>query len=568
MNRFQRVIDILDESIGGPDAGFAGHGPFWRGLTRDDFVAFKVFGVHSLLVVGDGAASNLVRSLRGEFPFGEDLDDPPPGARFPRMPVGLDPVSDSDIGFIEGWIDDGCPEGDEPMAGGLAWRPTTAPPAQRYDDICFLSTELGWAVNSAGQILRTADGGKHWEIQFQVPVALSSLWLRSVGFATENRGWVGTTAGEAQLFETSDGGATWAAVDRLPADAPAKVCGISVVNEAVVYASGTNEPTDTPRVMKTVDGGLTWQSRDMTDHASILIDIYFTDPDTGWVVGGLEHPVTPADRRCRRNLARSKIKPVVLHTTDGGESWTNRLAGMEAQFPLGEWGWKIFFLDQQVGFVSLENFCEGAILKTTDGGGTWTRLPINDANKNANLEGIGFVDENRGWVGGWGTTAFLNPNGLSSETTDGGQTWTSVDWGEPQTGEFLNRFRFVGDSPTVGYASGNTIYKYSTESGAPPVGALPPAPSLFTEPGPRTTARPVRLTLNIPADAAEMSVDVWDRFGVYVRQLVRESQPASGQRTIVWAVDSEAGDPLEPGYYMVRATIDDRTDSTLLRIEE
>ena len=567
MNRFQRVIDILDESIGGPDAGFAGHGPFWRELTRDEFVAFKVFGVHDLLVVGDGAASNLVRSLRGEFPFGEDLDDPPPGARFPRMPVGLDPVSDNDIGFIESWIDDGCPEGDDPLTGGLAWRPTTAPPAQRYDDIWFLTTELGWAVNSAGQILRTADGGKHWEIQFQAPVELSSLWLRSVGFATENRGWVGTTAGEAQLFETSDGGATWTAVD-LPADAPAKVCGISVVDESVVYASGTNEPTDTPRIMKTVDGGLSWQARDMTAHASILIDIHFTDPDTGWVVGGLQHPVTPADRQCRRNLARSKIKPVVLHTTDSGETWTNRLAGMESQFPLGEWGWKIFFLNPRVGFVSLENFCEGAILKTTDGGVTWTRLPINDVNENANLEGIGFVDENRGWVGGWGTTAFPNPNGLSSETADGGQTWTSIDWGEPQTGEFLNRFRFVGDPPAVGYASGNTIYKYSIESAAAPVGALPPAPSLFTEPGPRATGRPVRIGLNVPADAAEMSVDVWDRFGAHVRQLARESSPASGERTIAWSVDDAAGDPLEPGYYMVRATIDDRTDSTLLRVEE
>ncbi|MGV0743831.1 YCF48-related protein [Mycolicibacterium sp. XJ870] len=567
MNRFQRVIEILDESVGGPDAGFAGHGPFWRGLTRDEFVAFKVFGQHQLLIVGDGAASNLVKSLKGEFPFGEDLDDPPSGARWPRMPLGLDPVPDNGIGFIETWIDDGCPEVDEPMAGEFAWRPTTAPPAQRYDDIWFRDTELGWAVNSAGQILRTADGGKHWEVQFQAPVDLSSLWLRSIGFATDTRGWVGTTAGEAQLFETSDGGATWTAVTDLPAEAPAKVCGISVVDESVVYASGTNEPTDTPRIMKTVDGGQTWQARDMTAHASILIDIYFTSPDTGWVVGGKEHPVTPADRQCRRNLARSKIKPVVLRTTDGGQTWTNRLAGMESQFPLGEWGWKIFFLDETVGFISLENFCEGAILKTTDGGDTWTRLPINDVNKNANLEGIGFVDENRGWVGGWGTTAFPNPNGLSSETTDGGQTWGSIDWGEPQTGEYLNRFRFVGTPPVVGYASGNTIYKYSTESAAPPVGAVAAAPSLFTAPGPVPTGRPARIGLTVPEGAAELSVDVWDRFGSYVRQLVRETGPTGGERNIEWAVDNQAGEPLEPAYYMVRATIDDRTDSTLLLVE-
>ena len=61
---------------------------------------------------------------------------------------------------------------------------------------------------------------------------------------------------------------------------------------------------------------------------------------------------------------------------------------MQDQFWLGEWGWKIFFLNDQIGFVSLENFCEGAIVKTTDGGHTWKRIPINDPKHNANLEGL------------------------------------------------------------------------------------------------------------------------------------------------------------------------------------
>jgi photosystem II stability/assembly factor-like uncharacterized protein len=47
-------------------------------------------------------------------------------------------------------------------------------------------------------------------------------------------------------------------------------------------------------------------------------------------------------------------------------------------------------MNETVGFVSLENFKAGAILKTTDGGKNWTRRPINDQQQNANLEGIGF----------------------------------------------------------------------------------------------------------------------------------------------------------------------------------
>ena len=109
MNRFERVIQILDESIGGPDVGIAAHGAFWRGLTRDQFVAKKVFN-RDVVVVGDGVASNLVKALQGEAPFGEDLENPPSGASIPRMPFGFSPVSDEDIGFIKQWIDDGCPE--------------------------------------------------------------------------------------------------------------------------------------------------------------------------------------------------------------------------------------------------------------------------------------------------------------------------------------------------------------------------------------------------------------------------------------------------------------------------
>jgi hypothetical protein len=30
MNRFERVIQILDNAIGGPDASIGAHGAFWR----------------------------------------------------------------------------------------------------------------------------------------------------------------------------------------------------------------------------------------------------------------------------------------------------------------------------------------------------------------------------------------------------------------------------------------------------------------------------------------------------------------------------------------------------------
>lgn len=106
---FNDVIDILDRSVGGPDADVSSHGPFWRGVTRDRFVEMKVGG-RKLVTLGDGANSNLIKSLRGMAPFGSDLDPAPEGATVMRMPAYLDPVSDEEIAQVAGWIDEGCPE--------------------------------------------------------------------------------------------------------------------------------------------------------------------------------------------------------------------------------------------------------------------------------------------------------------------------------------------------------------------------------------------------------------------------------------------------------------------------
>ena len=46
-------------------------------------------------------------------------------------------------------------------------------------------------------------------------------------------------------------------------------------------------------MMKTVDGGESWTAWDMTPHASLLVDTYFTSPDRGWVVEDKFSPACP-----------------------------------------------------------------------------------------------------------------------------------------------------------------------------------------------------------------------------------------------------------------------------------
>jgi len=138
LSRHQRVRDILDTAAGSSAATYDGQGRFWN-LPLPQFRTVEVYGIAMLGIAPDasppsspahgaheshraeapashsashgrsGAASGLVRGLRGQFPFD--------GSQFPRLPWGGSAVAAADISFIERWIDDGAPsESEDPQA--------------------------------------------------------------------------------------------------------------------------------------------------------------------------------------------------------------------------------------------------------------------------------------------------------------------------------------------------------------------------------------------------------------------------------------------------------------------
>jgi hypothetical protein len=104
-----------------------------------------------------------------------------------------------------------------------------------------------------------------------------------------------------------------------------------------------------------------------------------------------------------------------------------------------------------------------------------------------------------GWVGGWGTADFCG--GFSNETKDGGNNWANAD----EIGRFLNRFRFFHKPRLVGYASGDTVYKYDDSSAVPNLLAAARAEPFLCP------AR--RLNYSVKPGEANLRIDVWDRFG-------------------------------------------------------
>ena len=455
-------------------------------------------------------------------------------------------------------------------SNGYRWIATPAQLAGRYDDIFFISPGVGWAVNGNGQILKTENGGCSWKQQAQFP----RIYFRCINMANEQVGWVGCTTPKRQLFHTTDGGNNWEQVTNLPqqnsgrhnADAPSAVCGLWVLDEQHMFAAGTNYPERPARFLKTENGGKSWYARDMEDLATLLVDIYFKNENVGWVVGG---------RATKPNPRRSDVVPTVLKTSDGGRTWTDML-GENINAPLGEWGWKIQFLDDDFGVIACENLKAGAILITEDGGNSWRRQEIRNADGktiNENLEGIGFLDRQTGWVGGWGDKVFSS--GRTSGTTDGGRTWSDLThtWPRPlegldnpcppyeTSGQYINRFRLIGN---VAYASGNTVYKYTNQKIYEPTETEVASCSVLTSREDILYTDRVDISITVPTGAKSLSVVIYDRFAGKVRTLVEENEPAAGQRSLTWDLQDDAGEKLNPAQFMVRASCDDLSESRLI----
>jgi len=145
-SRYDRVKLILNNAAGNAQPSYQGQHQFWN-LPHAQFLEVVIYGVRMIAPArtsavsaaaspganggrsgsccdspkpavasgvaqpaqrqpGRGAASGLIIGLRGQPPFD--------GSQFPRLPWGGTPVSQADIAFIEQWIDDGCPEHDDP----------------------------------------------------------------------------------------------------------------------------------------------------------------------------------------------------------------------------------------------------------------------------------------------------------------------------------------------------------------------------------------------------------------------------------------------------------------------
>jgi len=318
----------------------------------------------------------------------------------------------------------------------------------KQDDIAFVDENTGWYVNGYGKIFNTTDGGQTWNKQLEQ----KGSFFRTIAFVDKNIGFAGTVGTDyfpnvtdtIPLYQTKDAGKTWSSVS-YKGPYVKGLCAIDIVKEQYINHGKIDYKThlfavgrvgSPANLMVSHDGGQTWTSQSMNEEAKMLFDIKMFDKNNGIACAATSEDIT-------------KSNALLLKTTDGGKSWKKVY---QSNRPF-ETTWKVSFPSEQVGYVTIQSYNpdptvqQQRIAKTTDGGLTWTELNlVEDAS--AREFGIGFIDENHGFVGTMNS---------GFETKDGGQTWTKIDLGRA-----CNKIRIYknAEGKTYGYAIGVSVFKY------------------------------------------------------------------------------------------------------------
>lgn len=300
----------------------------------------------------------------------------------------------------------------------------------RIDDIYFLNELTGFAVTHHGYILKTLDGGTNWDIKLS---ASTNEYFRSIEFSDDGKyGIAGTLSGS--IYRTADSGDTWTAVTNLPDTGMASnlICGLAHYGNTF-YGVGW-WGSKLARFYTSSNNGQNWQVKYLdTTLAAGLVDIQFLSANLCFAAGYKKNG--------------SKSVSVLLRSTDAGQNWNE----VFSDTTIGGRVWKIQFLNNQIGYGAIEPYYHidsVCYIKTTDGGLNWTMIPVGKFDKitpgGSGVQGIGFIDEARGWIGGYFKGMFV--------TADSGKTWTR----DSSLGINLNRFFRIDD--TLMYASGKSVY--------------------------------------------------------------------------------------------------------------
>ena len=313
--------------------------------------------------------------------------------RHNSIPVSTDLDRITFIDSFHGWILGDSGTILHTSDGGGTWEIQHCPAGAEFGDICMIDSLNGWIVghgpDTSGCILKTSDGGANWILQ-----DISPHYLWDVCFTDSLHGWIIGDAEErmpCMLRSTVDGGATWSEAFIPDVMLPYDVIFTDTMT-GFIGGSYHNGSDLCSRIIKTTDGGATWQVK--LDYCSDPFSFYkglaFVNDSVGWLTG---------ENWIDGNQGFSLELGFIKATQDGGETWHKIFSGeiypSDACPTSDQSGWAVGG--------------HGFFMYTGDGGDHWEMMTFPPEEY---LNDIIFINVDTGWaVGANGTVMYTYNNG-------------------------------------------------------------------------------------------------------------------------------------------------------------
>ncbi len=247
------------------------------------------------------------------------------------------------------------------------------------------------------------------------------------------------------FLATTNGGQTWSTKGSIP-DSIYYMIGASFLNSMLGYVTADAHPQyGTARILKTTDGGETWDQLTIPDSVESLRNISFQDSLVGIAAG--------------YQFRNNRVSGVILRTIDAGVNW------QLTDFPPVDNFTDILFVNSSTGFAvgvySTSGFGvppPGAIYKTTDAGVSW--FPLAYQPDTVLIEGVRFAKgTGTGIIYGEKNTTdslgFGKQLLFFARTTDYGTSWTeSIITAD--SNKILHGGKLI--TPLVGYLCGGDAF--------------------------------------------------------------------------------------------------------------
>lgn len=251
------------------------------------------------------------------------------------------------------------------------------------------------------------DGGTSTSIVGATIATNTNKELNAVYFANETVGYIvggdvtlNAANDTAIILKTTDGGVTW---NSIYSDTGFYAISVYAASPTVAYVTTTAN-----FILKTIDGGTTWERIEIATDDFFMSHINFSNTNTGYIVGS------------------KNANGVLYKTIDAGNTWVDAtesdtvLSGLLIDNQLTS----IEFSSTNTILISGGLWNNGTILRSTDAGDTWNKNTIsgNIKTTDVNIVGsLGFLVGNNGVING------SSELGELYKTIDNGETWNLVD---------------------------------------------------------------------------------------------------------------------------------------------